>query len=153
VLRRNLRVILFVLTTIGCSGVLTNVAKNLGDRPRPGSALTSAALTAFPSGHAVAVMAAVLVLLTVSSGALGRRGRPIAVVIGGFLVIAVGAARVVLNVHYPSDVVAGWALGYLWFLLWLFVIRPLPLAAAATPEEPVSAEAVDGTPRVPGIEH
>jgi membrane-associated phospholipid phosphatase len=54
------------------------------------------------------------------------------------LVLAVGFGRLALNVHYPSDVLAGWALGYLWYLGWLLVIRPagLPRAAAQdnTPE-------------------
>ena len=41
VLRRNLRVILFLLTTIGLSGVLAQVAKDLVDRPRPVGALAA----------------------------------------------------------------------------------------------------------------
>ncbi|MBV8294545.1 MAG: phosphatase PAP2 family protein [Mycobacterium sp.] len=40
-----------------------------------------------------------------------------------------GAGRVVLNVHYPSDVLAGWALGYLWFFVCLVTVRPRPLTA------------------------
>jgi membrane-associated phospholipid phosphatase len=32
-----------------------------------------------------------------------------------------------LNVHYPSDVLAGWSLGYLYALGCLWVLRPKPL--------------------------
>jgi membrane-associated phospholipid phosphatase len=31
---------------------------------------------------------------------------------------------VVLNVHYPSDVVAGWALGYAYFVVCLLMVPP-----------------------------
>jgi len=44
--------------------------------------------------------------------------------------VAVGIARVALNVHHPSDVLAGWSLGYLYFLLCLWIFRP-PEAAPA----------------------
>lgn len=37
---------------------------------------------------------------------------------------AVGLSRVALNVHYPSDVLAGWSLGYLYFLVCLWGFRP-----------------------------
>ena len=125
-LRRNVRVALFLVLTIEVSGLVTLGAKDLADRPRPATALATAASTSFPSGHALAVMAAVLALLTISAG----RARVLWTALGALVVIAVGVGRVVLNVHYPSDVVAGWALGYVWYLCCLLVIRPLPLTAA-----------------------
>ena len=43
--------------------------------------------------------------------------RRVAIAVSALSVLAVGIARVALNVHYPSDVLAGWSLGYLYFLL------------------------------------
>jgi membrane-associated phospholipid phosphatase len=69
---------------------------------------------AFPSGHAL--LSAGVVLLV---GWLVHRhdllpiGRVTSIAVGGFavsFVVAVGASRVVLAVHYPSDVLAGWSL-------------------------------------------
>ncbi|MBV9515577.1 MAG: phosphatase PAP2 family protein [Mycobacteriaceae bacterium] len=124
VLRRHLRAVLFVLMTMELNGVVAQAGKDLAGRARPAGALIAGTSSAFPSGHAVAVMAGVLTLLTVSAGMLTRRARIVAAVIGAIVVLAVGAGRVVLNVHYPSDVVAGWSLGYLWFLVCLVVTRP-----------------------------
>jgi membrane-associated phospholipid phosphatase len=142
--QRNVRVILLMLTAIGLSGVVTQAAKDLADRPRPASAFTEAASTSFPSGHAVAVMAAVLALLAVSWDALTRRNRTAAIAAGAVTVIAVGAGRVVLNVHYPSDVLAGWALGVLWFLACYLVIRPRPVAGELTAAAETSVKSPPG---------
>jgi membrane-associated phospholipid phosphatase len=131
------------------SGVVTQVAKDLADRPRPALALTAASSTSFPSGHALEVMAAVLALLTISAGVFGGRGRNLSIALGVLVVVVVGVGRVVVNVHNPTDVVAGWALGYLWFLCWLLVLRPLPLTAAAAPDSAPIGAAADETPQAP----
>jgi membrane-associated phospholipid phosphatase len=135
VLRRNLRVILFLLTTIGLSGVLAQVAKDLVDRPRPVGALAASVSSSFPSGHAIAATVGVLALLTISAGTFSHRRRSVTIMLGVTVVLAVSFGRLAVNVHYPSDVVAGWALGYLWYLGWLLVIRPVGLARAAAPDK------------------
>jgi membrane-associated phospholipid phosphatase len=122
--RHHLRVVLFLLTTIELSGAVAQLGKNLVGRPRPPGALIMAESSAFPSGHAVAVMAGVLTLLTLAAATLTPRRRAVAIALGAVLVIVIGAARVILNAHYPSDVVAGWALGYLWYIVCLLAIRP-----------------------------
>lgn len=149
-LRRNVRAVLFLLATIWLSGYLTNGAKALAARPRPRGALVHAGFSSFPSGHALEVMAAVLALLTVSACLFGHRVRITTIVVGAVIVIAVGVGRVLLNVHHPTDVIAGWALGYLWFFLCLLVIRPEPLPAPAGPaDRGLRGAAVAGKPEAP----
>lgn len=94
--------------------------------------------SSFPSGHALGAMVGVLTLLTVFLSLAPDRWRVTLMVAGGVVVAAVGIGRVVLNVHYPSDVVAGWVLGYLYYALCVAIIRPVPLLrGAALAERPV----------------
>ena len=109
--RRNLRVALFLVISVELSGLITEIAKQAANRPRPATALVSAPSTSFPSGHALGVMVGVLALLTVALPVIHRSLRVWLIAFGAVTVIAIGIGRVVLNVHHPSDVVAGWALG------------------------------------------
>ncbi|WP_425489007.1 phosphatase PAP2 family protein [Mycobacterium vicinigordonae] len=125
--RRQLRLALLVLTCAVLSGLVTWAAKGLAGRPRPSTALVVASETSFPSGHALETMSGVLALLTCLLPLLAtRRLRMSAVAAGALSVFTVGVARVALNVHHPSDVVAGWALGYAFFILCMCVLRPSP---------------------------
>jgi membrane-associated phospholipid phosphatase len=122
--RRNLRVTFFLVISVELSGLITEIAKYAANRPRPVTALVSASSTSFPSGHALGVMVAVLALLTVVLPVMRRPLRAWLVAFGSLIVIAFGIGRVVLNVHYPSDVVAGWALGYAYFVVCLLMVPP-----------------------------
>ena len=67
---------------------------------------------AFPSGHATTATAGYLVLAVLISGLLPSARRRNAVRGAGIAVaFLVGASRIVLAVHWPTDVIAGWALG------------------------------------------
>lgn len=127
--RRNVATAMFLVVTIGLMGLVTEGAKYLAGRPRPATALAHAASTSFPSGHALGVVVGVLALLTVFWAGLSPRMRTVLAVAGALLIFLVGAGRVVLNVHHPSDVMAGWALGYLYFLLCLRLVVPRGLRA------------------------
>jgi membrane-associated phospholipid phosphatase len=115
VIRRQFRVALFLFVSVELSGVLTEVAKGLANRPRPATAAVFASSTSFPSGHAVGAMVAVLALAAVLSPYVRPDVRRWVVLAGVVIVLSVGVGRVALNVHHLSDVVAGWALGYLYF--------------------------------------
>jgi undecaprenyl-diphosphatase len=138
-MRRNLRVAFFLVISVELSGLMTELAKYAANRPRPATALVSAPSTSFPSGHALGVMVGVLALLTVVLPFVRRPLRAWLVAFGSLIVIAIGIGRVVLNVHYPSDVVAGWALGYAYFVVCLLMVPP---------SRPVTES--DGTPAALG---
>ncbi|WP_205876045.1 phosphatase PAP2 family protein [Mycobacterium camsae] len=123
--RRRVRMGLLLLACGPLNGFITLVAKNLAGRPRPSTALVYAAETSFPSGHALEAMCSLLALLAFWLPVVTRRqARVVAMALAGLGVFMVGVARVALNVHHPSDVIAGWALGYVYFMVCLWVFRP-----------------------------
>jgi len=122
--RRNVRIAMFLVITVELSALVTEIGKALADRPRPATALVSAYGTSFPSGHALGVMVAVLALLTVGLPVVRPSRRGLLIAAGVVLVVGIGVGRVVLNVHHPSDVIAGWALGYAYVVACLLILPP-----------------------------
>ncbi len=95
------------LTQIGIHEI-----KDAVDRPRPEGGLVAAGGSSFPSGHAAHSVLYVWLAVTIVLRLRPGMARAAAVVSAGFaLAILVGLSRVYLNVHYLSDVSAGWALG------------------------------------------
>ena len=137
--QRNLRAALFLVISVELSGVLSEAAKAAADRPRPAEALVDASSTSFPSGHAVGVMVGVLALSAVVLPIVRRPLRVWLIAVGVVIVVAIGVGRVVLSVHHVSDVLAGWALGYVWFVVCALLVRPV-----------VPIRAADETPAAPG---
>jgi undecaprenyl-diphosphatase len=90
----------------------TGEIKALTDRPRPEGALAGYSGSSFPSGHAAHAVIYVWLAVTIVLRLRPGMTRGAALVVGGIVLTAlVGLSRVYLNVHYLSDVSAGWALG------------------------------------------
>jgi undecaprenyl-diphosphatase len=87
------------------------------DRPDPAGHLDAVHTMAFPSGHSANAMTLGLglALLLTAPG----KGRSAAIAAGLLFALLVGGSRMVLGVHWPSDVAGGWAFGALWTLLLL----------------------------------
>ena len=106
------------------------LVKEAFDRPRPGvgSAVPLPESASFPSGHATAGAAGLGALTVLAAERLpSRRARvwlwAVTVVVG----VAVGLSRIALNVHFVTDVVAGWCFGLAWLAACLLArdaIRP-----------------------------
>jgi len=107
----------FLLATFAGSQVVVALLKGWFDRPRPdaGSVVDLPSSAAFPSGHATAGVASLGAAAVLVAERLPSQRARIwlwsAVAVGG---VAVGLSRIALNVHYVTDVVAGWCLGLAW---------------------------------------
>jgi undecaprenyl-diphosphatase len=116
---------LFVLVSVAGGVLISQTMKWAYARPRPDLVPHGAEVftASFPSGHS---MMSAVVYLTL--GALLARTQPDRAVKTYVLAAAVmltalvGASRVYLGVHWPTDVLAGWALGGLWALICLLVM-------------------------------
>jgi len=135
-MRRHVRAALVLLSCGPLNGFVTSAAKGLANRPRPSTALVAASGASFPSGHALEATAALLALLTFLLPMMSRLLGRVAIAVTALSLLSVGIARVALNVHYPSDVLAGWSLGYLYFLLCLLAFRPWKNVRIAGGERP-----------------
>ena len=110
-----------MLLVIGLSGatLLVHLLKLVLARPRPAVAERLAALpsdSSFPSAHTMQATAFMLCILFIVYRIWPQWGALTALV-AALLILLVGASRIYLQVHYPSDVLAGLMLGGAWILL------------------------------------
>ncbi len=120
---RRFREATFAAIALGGSALLNLAAKPAFARDRPAlwESIAPETTYSFPSGHAMGSMtlACVLVLLTWRT----RWRWPMVALMVPF-VLLVGLSRVYLGVHYPSDILAGWAFALAWVVaVFLLVYR------------------------------
>lgn len=101
----------------GGTGVAVAVTKQLVGRVRPDLAvrLVSDSEASFPSGHAADSTALFVAFGVVVAAVLFRRplARVVTVAVALIASAMVGLSRLVLAAHWPTDVIAGWAVGLL----------------------------------------
>ena len=111
--RRRFRESIFAAAALGGAALLNLATKQFFARERPTlwESISPEDSFSFPSGHAMGSMtlAVVVVLL-----AWPTRWRWFALAAMAFFVLMVGLSRVYLGVHYPSDILAGWAAALAW---------------------------------------
>jgi membrane-associated phospholipid phosphatase len=138
--RRRPAVLAFLLMVVVGQNLMANTIKVIVDRPRPVVPhLAASSGFSFPSGHtaaAAATWAAVVLVL--------GRDRPVRVkawlAAGAALItVMVAASRVLLGVHWLTDVIGGAALGFGWFVVCSVAFGGVLLRFGA-PAERVEAE-------------
>ena len=97
--------------------VLNMTLKSIFDRPRPTivPALIEVGQASYPSGHAMASTAVYVTIAAVIASQSRRLREKLYLLGAGILLsMAIGLTRVYLGVHYPTDVLGGWAAGMAW---------------------------------------
>ena len=110
------------------SGMLVStVLKDTFNRPRPSVVphLRDVVSTSFPSGHAMQSAIVYLTIGAVLMRAADRRATKLYCLgLAMLLTLLVGISRVSLGVHYPTDVIGGWIIGFVWAsMCWLIAQR------------------------------
>lgn len=142
--RHHYSVLLLWLSLVG-GRWLSAALKELFDRPRPhpvqweleafGNPIHFPTSPSFPSGHAVTsvVIFGTLAYLIVRLEPTVRMRR-ITLAVATVLIVWIGASRVYLGVHYPSDVLAGFLAGFIWATFAVFAIEIIRYFAAIRPD-------------------
>lgn len=127
VLRRSWLPLLILVLAAGGIGLINMTVKLLVSRSRPPAELAVLGEHgfSFPSGHTVGTTVVWLLSAWLISRALlnGLAVRFAVWTIAALMVVAVGVTRVFLGVHFPSDVLAGWALGAAWAVAIALVVK------------------------------
>jgi len=127
--RGRLGIVLLLIAMLGRG--LSEAQKYWVARARPDLELHLVVVKtqSFPSGHAASSMIFYLALaIALTSGTRWQRAAPAAAVI---LSLLIGTSRVMLGVHWPSDVIGGWTFGMMWVLLTLRPAERLLSASSA----------------------
>lgn len=117
------RATIILWITMAGQVVLGITLKNSFQRPRPDAFFDFPLPSSysFPSGHAFAS----LCFFGIAAWLIGTRTKSefwkiSAWVVAIFLILTIGVSRIYLGVHYPSDVVAGYAAGLIWLVTVIF---------------------------------
>jgi membrane-associated phospholipid phosphatase len=149
--QRTAWVSLFIVSVMGGEEVLTLSVKHLANRVRP--AFNPAAATlgpSFPSGHSATAAAFYATAALLIGRRRPRRIRAVVTGLAAGIAVGVAATRVLLDLHWLTDVVAGLSLGWAWFAVCAIAFGGRILRFGATAEtaarvarNPEGADAVD----------
>jgi undecaprenyl-diphosphatase len=147
--------VLGFLITVGVGIVIVNNGlKWLIDRDRPAvEHLASAGGSSFPSGHSAAAAACWAAIALVAARRLPNGARRWAAATAAAIAVAVATSRVLLGVHWLTDVIAGVIVGWTWFFLVSLIFggrlqrfgHPATEVAGHTPAAPAAPAVPDRT--------
>jgi membrane-associated phospholipid phosphatase len=139
-LRKRWRLAIYLVVTGAGALVLDPVLKSLVGRLRPVVAHPIAHGTgdSFPSGHSLGSIVCYGAVLLVFLPAARGRWRPVFIAGIVTLIALIGISRILLGVHYLSDVLGAWALGIAWLGITAFAFELARRSAGEPVTDPVT---------------
>lgn len=138
---RSVAVPVFFSLVLGGEIILVNLIKMGVDRMRPAiDQLAPTSGSSFPSGHTAAAGAVYAALALVVARNRSAPVRRYAAALAAGLAMAVAASRVLLGVHWTTDVLAGLAFGWGWFGVCSIVFVFRDPAVGSPDQTPEAAE-------------
>lgn len=139
-IRHRYRLALYLVVTGAGALTLDPILKTIVGRLRPvvSDPIAYGTGNSFPSGHALGSIVCYGALFLVFVPALRGRPRSSAAAAVVALVVAIGTSRVLLGVHYLSDVVGAWLLGVAWLGLTAYAFEVLRHGSGRRVTQPLS---------------
>jgi len=139
-IRRRWRLAIYLLVTGAGALVLDPVLKSLVGRLRPVVAhpIAHGDGNSFPSGHSLGSIVCYGAVLLVFLPAARGRWRRVFLAGVSTLIVLIGISRILLGVHYLSDVLGAWALGITWLGVTAFAFELTRRATGQPVTDPVT---------------
>jgi membrane-associated phospholipid phosphatase len=137
----------FLIVVLAGMELITTGVKDLVGRLRPAFVTAASHLgPSFPSGHSATAAAFYAAAALVLGRHLPGHARRLLAALAAGIAFAVGASRLLLDLHWLSDVIGGLALGWSWFALCAIIFGGRLLRATAAVDATVSAASAVTTP-------
>jgi membrane-associated phospholipid phosphatase len=134
---RRAAVFAYLILVVAGQNAAANLVKFLVDRARPAiDQLVDVSGSSFPSGHSTAAAACYAAFALVLGIGLAPRARAALFAVAVAIAVAVGCSRIFLGVHWLTDVIAGFALGWTWFAIMSIAFGGRLLAFGAPARSP-----------------
>lgn len=115
--KQDNKLIVFVILSVGVGYGLYQFLKRVFERPRP-EIVDQFSTFSFPSGHAVHGLLYLLTIAYVFNRTVTSKRASLIVWIAAIILsLLIGVSRITEGRHFASDVLAGWLLGYSWFIV------------------------------------
>ncbi|MER2121085.1 MAG: phosphatase PAP2 family protein [Solibacillus sp.] len=117
IFKKDFRGVLFVLLTVGVGNGLNQLLKRIFARPRP-EIEDQLSSFSFPSGHAqISVLFFLTLAYLISIWLKNKKWKFTTYGLMLVLIFLIGLSRIAEGRHYATDVLAGWSIGYTWFII------------------------------------
>lgn len=121
---KNKKIALIMIINILGVGVINHLLKDIIQRPRPEYRIMDVVGYSFPSGHSMGAMALWGLFIVIAYKYIkNQKLKWCLISLMILIILAIGASRVYLGVHYASDVIAGFSLSLAYLIIYINIVK------------------------------